>query len=68
MATIPTGEVVDILLDVSNSAAWMAHCHIADHHRGVASGLLGDGVGAANLGREGAGSGRDPRITAARAR
>lgn len=25
------GEVVDILLDVSNPGLWMAHCHIAEH-------------------------------------
>ena len=28
---IRTGEVVDILLDVSNPGLWMAHCHIAEH-------------------------------------
>ena len=27
-----TGEVVDILLDVTNPGRWMAHCHIAEHH------------------------------------
>ncbi len=26
-----TGEVVDILLDVTNPGAWMVHCHIAEH-------------------------------------
>ena len=26
------GEVVDILLDVTNPGRWMAHCHIAEHH------------------------------------
>jgi FtsP/CotA-like multicopper oxidase with cupredoxin domain len=28
---VRTGEVVDILLDVSNPGLWMAHCHIAEH-------------------------------------
>jgi FtsP/CotA-like multicopper oxidase with cupredoxin domain len=29
---VRTGEVVDILLDVTNAGVWMAHCHIAEHH------------------------------------
>ena len=29
---IRTGEVVDILLEVTNPGTWMAHCHIAEHH------------------------------------
>lgn len=29
---VPTGQTVDILLDVSNPGRWMAHCHIAEHH------------------------------------
>jgi FtsP/CotA-like multicopper oxidase with cupredoxin domain len=29
---IRTGETVDILLDVTHSGRWMAHCHIAEHH------------------------------------
>lgn len=28
---IPSGEYIDILLDVSNPGEWMAHCHIAEH-------------------------------------
>ncbi len=28
---IPSGETIDILLDVSNPGEWMAHCHIAEH-------------------------------------
>ncbi len=28
---VRTGDVVDILLDVSNPGLWMAHCHIAEH-------------------------------------
>jgi FtsP/CotA-like multicopper oxidase with cupredoxin domain len=28
---VRTGEVVDVLLDVSNPGLWMAHCHIAEH-------------------------------------
>jgi FtsP/CotA-like multicopper oxidase with cupredoxin domain len=31
---VRTGEVVDILLDVTNPGVWMAHCHIAEHHEG----------------------------------
>jgi YHS domain-containing protein len=26
------GEIVDVLLDVTNPGPWMAHCHIAEHH------------------------------------
>jgi FtsP/CotA-like multicopper oxidase with cupredoxin domain len=29
---VRTGEVVDILLDVTHPGVWMAHCHIAEHH------------------------------------
>jgi FtsP/CotA-like multicopper oxidase with cupredoxin domain len=29
---VRTGEIVDILLDVTNVGQWMAHCHIAEHH------------------------------------
>ena len=29
---VRSGETVDILLDVTNPGAWMAHCHIAEHH------------------------------------
>ncbi len=29
---VPTGQAVDILLDVTNPGVWMAHCHIAEHH------------------------------------
>lgn len=25
------GDVVDILIDMSNPGVWMAHCHIAEH-------------------------------------
>jgi FtsP/CotA-like multicopper oxidase with cupredoxin domain len=28
---VRTGQVVDILFDVSNTGLWMAHCHIAEH-------------------------------------
>ncbi|HSP38033.1 MAG TPA: multicopper oxidase domain-containing protein [Frankiaceae bacterium] len=28
---VRTGEMVDVLLDVSNPGLWMAHCHIAEH-------------------------------------
>jgi FtsP/CotA-like multicopper oxidase with cupredoxin domain len=27
----PPGQVVDILVDVTNPGLWMAHCHIAEH-------------------------------------
>ncbi len=29
---VKTGEVVDIVLDVTHAGRWMAHCHIAEHH------------------------------------
>lgn len=29
-----TGEVVDVLLDVTNPGDWMVHCHIAEHLEG----------------------------------
>lgn len=29
---VRTGEIVDILLEVTNPGRWMAHCHIAEHH------------------------------------
>lgn len=28
---VPSGQYVDILLDVSNPGTWMAHCHIPEH-------------------------------------
>jgi FtsP/CotA-like multicopper oxidase with cupredoxin domain len=31
---VRTGETLDVLLDVTNPGAWMAHCHIAEHHEG----------------------------------
>jgi FtsP/CotA-like multicopper oxidase with cupredoxin domain len=31
---IPTGQTVDILLEVTNPGDWVAHCHIAEHHEG----------------------------------
>jgi len=31
-ATFQLGEIVDILLDVTNPGVWMALCHIAEHH------------------------------------
>jgi FtsP/CotA-like multicopper oxidase with cupredoxin domain len=30
-ALIPAGQVVDVLLDLSNPGRWMLHCHIAEH-------------------------------------
>jgi FtsP/CotA-like multicopper oxidase with cupredoxin domain len=33
---IPTGQTVDILLEVTHPGLWMAHCHIAEHmHSGM---------------------------------
>jgi FtsP/CotA-like multicopper oxidase with cupredoxin domain len=29
---VRTGEIVDILLDITHPGRWMAHCHIAEHH------------------------------------
>ena len=29
---VPTGQTVDLLLEVTNPGVWMAHCHIAEHH------------------------------------
>jgi FtsP/CotA-like multicopper oxidase with cupredoxin domain len=29
---VRTGEMVDIVLEVTNAGRWMAHCHIAEHH------------------------------------
>jgi len=28
---IPAGEIVDVLLELSNRGRWMLHCHIAEH-------------------------------------
>jgi len=28
---IPTGQTVELLVDMSNPGKWMAHCHIAEH-------------------------------------
>jgi suppressor of ftsI len=30
-ALIPVGSTVDLLIDASNTGAWMLHCHIAEH-------------------------------------
>ena len=29
---ITTGQVIDLLLDVTHPGRWMTHCHIAEHH------------------------------------
>jgi FtsP/CotA-like multicopper oxidase with cupredoxin domain len=29
---VPTGQTVDLLLEVTHPGRWMAHCHIAEHH------------------------------------
>jgi FtsP/CotA-like multicopper oxidase with cupredoxin domain len=36
-ALIPKGATVEILVDMSNSGKWMAHCHIAEH---LSSGMM----------------------------
>ena len=37
---IPTGQTVDILVEMSNPGIWMAHCHIAEHlHSGMMFGF-----------------------------
>lgn len=28
---VPSGQIVDILLNPTNPGTWMAHCHIAEH-------------------------------------
>ena len=28
---LPTGTTTDILLEITNPGAWMAHCHISEH-------------------------------------
>jgi FtsP/CotA-like multicopper oxidase with cupredoxin domain len=33
---VPTGQTVDILVEMSNLGTWMSHCHIAEHlHSGM---------------------------------
>lgn len=33
---IPTGQTLDLLVDMSNPGTWMTHCHIAEHlHSGM---------------------------------
>lgn len=37
---IPTGQTVDILVEMSNPGTWMTHCHIAEHlHAGMMFGF-----------------------------
>jgi FtsP/CotA-like multicopper oxidase with cupredoxin domain len=44
---IPTGQTVDIVLDVTNPGRWMAHCHIAEHmHAGMMFSFTVDPAGA----------------------
>jgi suppressor of ftsI len=28
---VPAGQTMDILVEMSNSGAWMIHCHITEH-------------------------------------
>jgi len=33
---VPSGDTVDLLVEMSNPGTWMAHCHIAEHlHSGM---------------------------------
>lgn len=37
---IPTGQTVDVLVEMSNPGTWMTHCHIAEHlHAGMMFGF-----------------------------
>ena len=37
---IPTGQTIDILVEMSNPGTWMTHCHIAEHlHAGMMFGF-----------------------------
>jgi len=37
---IPTGQTMDIIVEMSNPGTWMAHCHIAEHlHAGMMLGF-----------------------------
>jgi len=37
---IPTGQTVDVLVEMSNPGTWMVHCHIAEHlHSGMMFGF-----------------------------
>lgn len=37
---IPTGQTIDVLVEMSNPGTWMAHCHIAEHlHAGMMFGF-----------------------------
>lgn len=39
-ALIPTGDTMDLLVEMSNPGTWMAHCHIAEHlHSGMMFGF-----------------------------
>jgi FtsP/CotA-like multicopper oxidase with cupredoxin domain len=56
---VRTGQVVDVLLDVTNPGRWMAHCHIGEH---MASGMMFSfSVSARDAERPG--TRRDPSIT-----
>jgi FtsP/CotA-like multicopper oxidase with cupredoxin domain len=37
---VPAGQTMDILVEMSNSGAWMIHCHITEH---LESGMRGEG-------------------------
>jgi FtsP/CotA-like multicopper oxidase with cupredoxin domain len=37
---IPTGQTIDVLVEMSNPGTWMTHCHIAEHlHAGMMFGF-----------------------------
>ena len=43
---VRTGEVLDLLLDVTHPGRWMAHCHIAEHHESGSHWAVSDAAGA----------------------
>lgn len=63
-ALIPSGSTVDILLELSNPGAWMAHCHILEHFEtGMAMVFEVEEPGAAVEAHHGSGhaDGHEPR-------
>ena len=37
-AVLPSGETMDILLELTNPGRWMMHCHVAEH---LGTGMMG---------------------------
>ena len=53
---VRTGEIVDVLLDVTHPGRWMAHCHIAEHHESgmmFSFNVLPSGDAASTVARDG---------------